>query len=194
VNAVSETSIKSRRRLDREEIYELGLALELAEKLQSEISQRRYRWPLRLYKERVVGQAYTAERSLDINLHDLVEFGIKYVETWRSTDPKPKVELGMGAEKKELNPLKGLVIVAEKELSSSKGIKGDNEMAALLLVKDLHRSISSGRTKLVEESLYRTIRKARGLQDSKDVDKSLKNVLRAFCSRNHLDIVLEATS
>ncbi len=188
VESVSEVNIRSRKRLDREEIYELGLSLELAKKLESVKARERYRWPLRLYKERVVGQAFTAEKGMDVDLHDLVEFSIRYIEAWRNMDPKPTVKV----DEEEVSPLEALTRVAERELSSNKGVKGDNEMAALLLVKDIHRAISSGRTDLVEEALFRVARKARGIQSGDDIDKQLRYVLHAFCTSRHLEMILEA--
>lgn len=188
VESVSEVNIRSRKRLDREEVYELGLSLELAKRLESVKAQEKYRWPLRLYKERVVGQAFTAEKSMDVDLHDLVEFSVRYVEAWRNMDPKPTVKVG----EEEVSPLEALIRVAERELSSNKGVKGDNEMAALLLVKDIHRAISSGRTDLVEEALFRVTRKARGIQGGDDVDRQLRYVLYAFCTSRHLEMMLEA--
>ena len=193
IDAVSNANIRRRRRLDKEEVYELGLSLEIGASAESDRAVRGLRWPLRLYKEAVVGQAYTAEKSMDLNLHDLIDFSVRYIKSWRNMDRKLTVKLG----DEEVSPMEALVALAERELSSRRGVSGDNEMAAYLLVKDLHRAISAGRMRLVEEALYRAARKSRGIRGpdgspNNKVDKQLSYVLYAFFREGHLRALLEA--
>jgi len=191
IDAISSINVRKRMRLDNEEVYELGLSLEIAKGAESEISVHDYRWPLRLYKESVVGQAYTAEKSMDLNLYDLIGFSIRYISSWRKLDPKPTVKIKEGDKEREVPPLEGLVILAERELSE-RGIKGDNEMAAYLLVRDLHRAISSRSVGFMEEALYRAARKSRGIREHKDADSQLKYILLEFFRKNHITNLLEA--
>ncbi len=193
IDAVSNANIKKRRRLDKEEVYELGLSLEIAASAETERAVHGLRWPLRLYKEAVVGQAYTAERCMDLNLHDLIDFSVRYIKSWRSMDRKLTVRLG----DEEVSPMEALVALAERELSSRRGVNGDNEMVAYLLVKDLHRAISAAGIRFVEEALYRAARKSRGISRSdgspnSKVDKQLSYVLYAFFNEGHLRALLEA--
>ncbi len=193
IDAVSNANIRRRRRLDKEEVYELGLSLEIGASAESDRAVRGLRWPLRLYKEAVVGQAYTAEKSMDLNLYDLIDFSVRYIKSWRNMDRKLTVKLG----DEEVSPMEALVALAERELSSRRGVSGDNEMAAYLLVKDLHRAISAGRMRLVEEALYRAARKSRGIRGpdgspNNKVDKQLSYVLYAFFREGHLRALLEA--
>ncbi len=193
IDAVSNANIRRRRRLDKEEVYELGLSLEIAASAETDRAVHGLRWPLRLYKEAVVGQAYTAERSMDLNLHDLIDFSVRYIKSWRSMDRKLTVKLG----DEEVSPMEALVALAERELSSRRGVSGDNEMVAYLLVKDLHRAISAGRMELMEEVLYRAARKSRAIRRSdgspnSGVDKQLSYVLYAFFNEGHLRAILEA--
>ncbi len=186
INMVSYTNLRSKRRLDKEEVYELGLSLDIALKAESSEAVSGYRWPVRLYKEAVVGQAYTAEKSLDLNLGDMINFMIRYASNWRKLSKKPTVKLN----NREVSPLEALIALAERELSSNKGVRGDNEMVAYLLVKDIHRAISSGKPSLMEETLYRAARKSRGARESGEVDGTLSYTLYTFFSRRHLEVLL----
>lgn len=182
---VSATNIRHGINLISEECYELDLSLQLAKELEREILN--LRWPLMLYKENIVGKAYTAEKVTMLDLSDLTKFAARYIEEVKSRISKRPIEVKWGDE--HISPLEALVKAAQIELSKQQ--EGDNELLLYIMVKDLYRSISTGREELMLDTLQRILRKAAQLKVSKEGEQ-LNWLLDPYSKREHMECIVNA--
>ncbi|MEM2897504.1 MAG: type I-A CRISPR-associated protein Cas8a2/Csx9 [Candidatus Bathyarchaeia archaeon] len=150
---LTETHIKKRPSIYKEELYNLDLSLSLAE---AGVVIEKDVFPFYLVTAELQGRAYTSTSSFEVNIIPYYDFSVKYLDTLR--------DLRIEATPTD-SFLRSLLEVARKELSG-KGISGDTDMTAFLVVKDLHRAISSGNKHYAEETLLRLFRKLNMLSQS----------------------------
>lgn len=190
LGAVTSINLRRRRGLESEEVYELSLSLEIANQLEGIEAIETYTWPLRLYKEKLVGRALTAEKSIMLDLHDLIVFSLRYINSWRKMENKPIVDI----KDKRMTPLEALLFLADMELR--RPISGDNEMLTFLFSKEIYKAISAGNKELMYEALYRLLRKAAAIlsadKEGKRCDKMLLMILNKFSATKHLEILIRA--
>ncbi|WP_010479713.1 type I-A CRISPR-associated protein Cas8a2/Csx9 [Thermococcus zilligii] len=187
--AITEAGIKGRVSLSTEELYEMKLAMKLAEENRS-IPEEVY--PVTLHLISLEGQVYTELKTVQLDLSGLSRYLNAYVERINalSTGGVPvRVELKEGKETVQKYPLWALAEIAEKELE--RGVNGDGEMLAYIFVKDLYRAINSGRKELIEDSVFRLFRQGRALlEGSGRASGELRKVLRAIMWQEHLEVLL----
>ncbi|RSN73289.1 type I-A CRISPR-associated protein Cas8a2/Csx9 [Candidatus Methanodesulfokora washburnensis] len=194
IRSVADVNIQARIQLENEEIYELRLSMGLAKRIATKKVVERYEWPLRIYKVAPVGKAFTAEKTLDLDLDRLVSFCSKYLEEYQKLEEKPFVNIGRKDEKEETDPLEAMIILAEEELT--RPVSGDNEMIVVILIKDLYRAINSSgnvRISLIKEALYRTLRKAKAIEKTEErVSWLLRRTMHEFSNENNIKCLLKA--
>ena len=181
---ITEAGIRGRLSLSTEELYEMKLAMKLAEE-NRDVPEEAY--PVVLHVISLEGQVYTELKTVQLDLSGLSRYLNSYVGRIKalSTGGVPlTVEL-----KEPKYPLWALVDVAEKELS--RGVTGDGEMLAYIFVKDLYRAINSGNKRLIEDSLFRLFRQGRALlEGNARASGELRKVLRAFMWKPHMEVLL----
>ncbi|RLF73296.1 MAG: type I-A CRISPR-associated protein Cas8a2/Csx9 [Thermoplasmata archaeon] len=171
--------------MESEEIYELKLSIWLAKEGRM-IKEEHY--PFQLHLISLMGQVYTATKTVEIDLRELQDYMMNYVRRVSGLKEKgynitidTKTQTG-------IYPLEALIDLAGRELDPRNRLSGDNEMLTYIMVKDIYRAICSGNRKLMEETLFRTFRHARGLiaGDTK-VDGWYKAVMAKFIWDKHLE-------
>lgn len=186
---ITEAGARGRVSLSTEELYEIKLAMKLAEE-NRHVPDDTY--PLMLHLISLEGQVYTELKTLQLDLSGLSRYLNAYVKRIRAAEiggVQLTVEVKEGGIKVRKYPLWALVDIAERELS--KGVSGDGEMLAYILVKDLYRTINSGKKELIEDSIFRLFRQGRALLEGKGhASGELKRVLRAFMWRDHLEAII----
>ncbi|MFA4646529.1 type I-A CRISPR-associated protein Cas8a2/Csx9 [Pyrococcus kukulkanii] len=186
---LTEAGISARISLSTEELYEMKLAMRLAETntlVPPEI------YPVVLHLISLEGQVYTELKTLQLDLSELSGYLQRYVENIE----KLKISgLQIMVETKEEGatvykyPLWALVDIAEKEIS--RGISGDNEMLVYIFVKDLYRAVNSGNKRLIEDAVFRLFRQGRALlEGSARASGELKRVLRVFMWKEHMGVLV----
>ena len=186
---LTEAGISGRVSLSTEELYEMRLAMKLAEEGRNVVEEV---YPVTLHLISLEGQVYTELKTIQLNLTGLSEYLTAYVKKIESL----KVGgLPLLVELKEKNvivrkyPLWALVDVAEKELW--KGINGDGEMLAYIFVKDLYRAINSGKKELIRDAIFRLFRQGRALlEGSGRASGEFRRVMRAFMWEEHLGVLV----
>ncbi|WP_175059589.1 type I-A CRISPR-associated protein Cas8a2/Csx9 [Thermococcus sp. 2319x1] len=186
---LTEAGISGRVSLSTEELYEIKLAMKLAEEnriLPEEV------YPVTLHLISLEGQVYTELKTLQLDLSGLSGYlnaYVKRINALATSGVQMTVKLKEGEAQVEKYPLWALVDIAERELS--KGVSGDGEMLAYIFVKDLYRAINSGDRKLIEDSVFRLFRQGRALlEGSGRASGQLRIVLKAFMWREHLGVLL----
>ncbi|ASJ02834.1 type I-A CRISPR-associated protein Cas8a2/Csx9 [Thermococcus profundus] len=175
--------------LSTEELYEMKLAMKLAEEGRN-VAEEVY--PVTLHLISLEGQVYTELKTIQLNLTGLSEYMTEYVKRIES--------VGIGGlpllvELKDRNatvrkyPLWALVDIAEKELW--KGVNGDGEMLAYIFLKDLYRAINSGRRELLRDAVFRLFRQGRALlEGSGRASGEFRKVMKTFMWQEHLGVLL----
>ncbi|GAB6135982.1 type I-A CRISPR-associated protein Cas8a2/Csx9 [Thermococcus prieurii] len=186
---ITEAGIHGRLSLSTEELYEMKLAMKLAEESRNVPGEV---YPLTLHLISLEGQVYTELKTLQLDLSSLSRYLNSYMGRIRalSAGGVPlTVELKEGKATVHKYPLWALVDVAEKELK--KGLNGDGEMLAYIFVKDLYRAINSGNKRLIQDSVFRLLRQGRALLDGNArASGELRKVLKAFMWKPHVEVFL----
>ncbi len=186
---ITEAGIRGRLSLSTEELYEMKLAMKLAEE-NRDVPEEAY--PVVLHVISLEGQVYTELKTVQLDLSGLSRYLNSYVGRIKalSTGGVPlTVEMKEGKATVHKYPLWALVDVAEKELS--RGVTGDGEMLAYIFVKDLYRAINSGNKRLIEDSVFRLFRQGRALlEGNARASGELRKVLRAFMWKPHMEVLL----
>ncbi|AFK22399.1 type I-A CRISPR-associated protein Cas8a2/Csx9 [Pyrococcus sp. ST04] len=187
--ALTDAGIESKARLDAEELYELKIAMKLAEEGRN-VPEKTY--PVTLHLISLEGQVYTELKTLQLDIGELSNYlatYIKKIENYMTMGVDLKVKLKEDNIEVEKYPLWALVDIAEKELRS--GVNGDGEMLAYILVKDIYRAVNTGRRELIEDSIFRLFRQGRGLlEGTGKASGELRKVLRAFMQEGHLEVLM----
>ncbi|MDI3476341.1 MAG: hypothetical protein PWQ79_1977 [Thermococcaceae archaeon] len=175
--------------LSTEELYEMKLAMKLAEEGRDVIEEV---YPVTLHLISLEGQVYTELKTTQLNLVGLSEYMTEYVKRIESSSIGGLhllVELKEGNATVRKYPLWALVDIAEKELW--KGVNGDGEMLAYIFVKDLYRAINSGRKELIRDAVFRLFRQGRALlEGSGRASGEFRKVMRTFMWQEHLGVLL----
>uniref|UniRef100_A0A7C2P274 Type I-A CRISPR-associated protein Cas8a2/Csx9 n=1 Tax=candidate division WOR-3 bacterium TaxID=2052148 RepID=A0A7C2P274_UNCW3 len=186
---ITEAGLSRRISFSTEEIYEMKLAMKLAEENRN-IPEDLY--PLTLHLVSIEGQAYTELKTLQLDLSSISRYLRSYAERIAGLSAGGidlMVELKEGDVTVWKYPLWALVDVAEKELSGE--LNGDGEMLAYVFVKDLYRAINSGNKTLIEDSIFRLFRQGRALLEGKgQASGELKKVLKIFMRKPHMEVLL----
>ncbi|NJE06347.1 type I-A CRISPR-associated protein Cas8a2/Csx9 [Thermococcus sp. M36] len=186
---LTEAGISDRVSLSTEELYEMKLAMKLAEEDRT-LPDGVY--PVTLHLISLEGQVYTELKTLQLDLSGLSRYLNAYVERIRALSASGlQMTVGLKEGKATVHkyPLWALVDIAEKELG--RGVNGDGEMLAYIFVKDLYRAINSGDRRLIEDSVFRLFRQGRALlEGSGRASGELRKVLKAFMWREHLGVLL----
>lgn len=189
---VTGAGLSGRISLSTEELYEIKLAMKLAEENRDVLEEV---YPLTLHLIQIPSKSskvYTELMTLQIDLSGLSRYLNSYVERVKGASAggiQLTVSLKDGEAIIPKYPLWALVDVAEKELSRS--VNGDGEMLAYIFVKDLYRAINSGRRELIEDSVFRLFRQGRALLEGRGrASDELRKVLRAFMWKAHLEVLL----
>jgi len=177
LRGLTETHIKRRPSLDKEEIYKLDLSLSLAE-TQTGIEKEVF--PYYLVTTEMQGRAYTSTSSFEVNIIPYYNFSVKYLETLKSSGM-----LGTPTE----NFLRKLLETARTELSS-KAVSGDTDLTAFIVVKDLYRAISSSNRHYAEETLHKLFRKLNMLSQSGNKECTWARKLYKFGTQANLKAML----
>ena len=186
---LTEAGTSGRISLSTEELYEMKLAMKLAEENRI-VPEEVY--PLTLHLISLEGQVYTELKTLQLDLSGLSKYLNTYVGRIRALSTsglQMTVELKEGKATVHKYPLWALVDIAEKELGRS--VNGDGEMLAYIFVKDIYRAINSGNGRLIEDSVFRLFRQGRALlEGSGRASGELRKVLKATMWREHLEVLL----
>ena len=186
---ITEAGIHGRLSLSTEELYEMKLAMKLAEENRDVPGEV---YPVVLHVISLEGQVYTELKTVQLDISSLSRYLNSYMERIKALSAGGiplTVELKEGNAKVPKYPLWALVDVAEKELK--KGLNGDGEMLAYIFVKDLYRAINSGDKRLVEDSVFRLFRQGRALlEGNARVIGELRKVLKAIMWKDHLEVLL----
>ncbi|AEH24649.1 type I-A CRISPR-associated protein Cas8a2/Csx9 [Pyrococcus yayanosii] len=186
---LTNAGIESRARLETEELYELKITMKLAEEKMNVLEEI---YPVTLHLISLEGQVYTELKTLQLDLRELSNYLLAYVErieNYMAMGVNLKVKLKEDNIEVERYPLWALVNIAERELR--KGIEGDRELLAYILVKDLYRAVNAGRKELIEDSVFRIFRQGRGLlEGTGKASGELRKVLRAFMQEHHLEVLV----
>ncbi len=179
-------NIDSESRIDNEELYELKMASWLADKKILNEKTMMCLYPVRLHVIGIAGNVYTEKKTIDIDLREVQGYFQQYSDKIKA--------LGIAGIKTKAatysTPLQALIDLAEKQLRSN--IAGDNEMLTFIFVKELHRAISSGNQKLLEEAIFRLFRQVNGLMQSEtqNVNRYFLMVMRSIMNSTHLQAML----
>jgi len=175
--------------LTTEELYEMKLAMKLAEEEKNIIDEV---YPVTLHVISLEGQSYTELKTIQLNLIELNNYITEYVKKIRASKVGSMsllVELKEGGATVKKYPLWALVDIAEKEVW--KGVKGDEEMLAYIFVKDLYRAINSGKKDIIQDSIFRLFRQGRALlEGSSRGSGEFRKVMRTFMWEEHLGVLL----
>ncbi|BAD84640.1 hypothetical protein, conserved [Thermococcus kodakarensis KOD1] len=175
--------------LSTEELYEMKLAMKLAEEGRDVIEEV---YPVTLHLISLEGQVYTELKTTQLNLTGLSEYMEEYVNRIESASMGGLpilVELKAGNATIQKYPLWALVDIAERELW--KGVNGDGEMLAYIFVKDLYRAINSGRRELIRDAVFRLFRQGRALlEGSGRASGEFRKVMKTFMWQEHLEVLL----
>ncbi|GEM_PF-4683015 len=188
VKWVADVAGERRRMLDVEEVYEMDLALGLAEMLSSG-GLGGLLWPVTVVRARKMGQVFVADRVVHLRLDRLVSFAARYREELGRLKGMG-YRLGVKWGDSEVTPLEWLVRRAELEVAARRGRDSSGEAVALLAVKDLYRAVEAGSVKLVEEALLRLARRAAATRDS--AGQRMDYPMNVFVSGRHLEALLRA--
>jgi len=170
-----------------EELYKLKLSYGLAS---SQIIIPREVYPLKIYEILIVGNAYTCTKTILIDLVESVNYFHAYINNLRSM---PLTSFAIKTKKGSYeNPMHAFLELAEREIQ--KRVSGDNSMLVLTFVKDLYRSIHTGRPTLIEETLLKVLRISHSILIAKKekVDPLLKETMKPFMHELHLSAVIYA--
>ncbi|ASJ04249.1 type I-A CRISPR-associated protein Cas8a2/Csx9 [Thermococcus barossii] len=175
--------------LSTEELYEMKLAMKLAEEGKT-VTENVY--PVTLHLISLEGQVYTELKTVQLNLSGLSDYLSSYVRKIESLSVGG-TQIFVELKEKNLTvrkyPLWALVDIAEKELG--KGVSGDGEMLAYIFVKDLYRAINGGRRELINDAIFRLFRQGRALlEGSGRASGEFRKVMRTFMWREHLEVLL----
>jgi CRISPR-associated protein Cas8a2/Csx9 subtype I-A len=169
-----------------EELYELRLSYDVASGervIPSEI------FPLKMYEISFIGNAYTCTKTILINLAESVEYFIAYINYLREI-----YKISFAIKIKDFqydNPLHALLELAEREIYER--VEGDNSLLLLTFIKDLYRAIHTGRSELVEETIFRLLRGSHSILTSNErVDSLLKKTLKSFMHEQHIKALISA--
>lgn len=186
---LTRAGISGRVSLSIEELYELRLAMKLAEEGRNIVEEV---YPVTLHLISLEGQVYTELKTVQFNLTGLSEYLTNYVkrlEAHKVGGIPLTVELKEGGTLVQKYPLWALVDVAEKELR--KGINGDGEMLAYIFVKDLYRALNSRRKELIRDAVFRLFRQGRALlEGSSRASGEFRKVMRIFMWDKHLEVLM----
>ncbi|EHR79726.1 CRISPR-associated protein Csx9 [Thermococcus litoralis DSM 5473] len=175
--------------LSTEELYEMKLAMKLAEEGRNVVEEV---YPVTLHLISLERQVYTELKTTQLNLAGLSEYMTKYmrkIEAISIGGLPLLVELKEGNATVQKYPLWALLDVAEKELW--KGVNGDGEMLAYIFVKDLYRAINSGRRELIRDAVFRLFRQGRALlEGSSRASGEFRKVMKTFMWQEHLGVLL----
>lgn len=184
LNLLTIAAMKSNAEIDSEEIYEMKLAIWLS-KEGKRIEEEHF--PYMLYHISLVGNVYTATKTLEIDLRELQDYMSKYVRNVAGLEEMGYKVIMNTKHQAGLYPLEALVDLAAREIRKGVEVSGDNEMLAYIIVKDLYRAISSGNKKIMEDTLFRIFRHARGLLEANSkANEWYKAVMRRFMWDIHL--------
>ena len=186
---LTEAGGRGRVSLSTEELYEMKLAMKLAEENRKPPDGV---YPVTLHLISLEGQVYTELKTLQLDLSGLsryLEAYVKRINALNTGGVRMTVELKEGKATVQKYPLWALVDIAEKELG--RGVSGDGEMLAYIFVKDLYRAVNSGRKELIEDSVFRLFRQGRALlEGSGRASGELRKVLKAVMWQDHLGVLL----
>lgn len=186
---LTEAGLSGRVSLSTEELYEMKLAMKLAEEGRN-VAEEVY--PVTLHLISLEGQVYTELKTLQLNLAGLTEYLTDYVrkiESLKVGGLSILVELRERGVTVRKYPLWALVDVAEKELW--KGVNGDGEMLAYIFVKDLYRAVNSGRKELIEDAVFRLFRQGKALLEGKGrASGEFRKIMRTFTWEEHLGVLM----
>ncbi|KUH32857.1 type I-A CRISPR-associated protein Cas8a2/Csx9 [Thermococcus celericrescens] len=175
--------------LSTEELYEMKLAMKLAEEGKNVVEEV---YPVTLHLISLEGQVYTELKTVQLNLAGLSEYMKEYLNRVGAVTIGGLpllVELKDGKATIQKYPLWALVDIAEKELR--KGVNGDGEMLAYIFVKDLYRAINSGRKEVIRDAVFRLFRQGRALlEGSGRASGEFRKVMRTFMWQEHLEVLL----
>ncbi|HIH73643.1 MAG: hypothetical protein PWP49_409 [Thermococcaceae archaeon] len=175
--------------LSTEEIYEMKLAMKLAEEGRT-VPEKVY--PVTLHLISLEGQVYTELKTVQLSLGELSSYMAEYVRRIEATSVGGLpllVELKEGGATVRKYPLWALVDIAERELRT--GVNGDGEMLAYIFVKDLYRAVNSGKKELIRDAVFRLFRQGRAvLEGSGRASGEFRKVMKAFMWREHLEVLL----
>ncbi|WP_324735719.1 type I-A CRISPR-associated protein Cas8a2/Csx9 [Thermococcus sp. SY098] len=182
---LTDANMKSGARIDSEELYELRLAMKLAEEGKN-VSEETY--PLTLHLISLEGNVYTELKTVQLDLRELQGYLSEYVKKVENLSIRG-INIMVETNDGSFYPLWVLVDIAETELR--KGVSGDNQMLAYIFVKDLYRAINSGNRELLQDSIFRLFRQGRALiEGSAKASGLLVKTLRAFMTEAHMEALL----
>jgi len=169
-----------------EELYGLKLSYAIAS---GERVISREMFPLKMYEISFIGNAYTCTRCILINLAESVEYLKAYINYLREIY---KISFAIKIKDTQYdNPLHALLELAEREIH--KRVEGDNSMLLLTFVKDLYKAIHTGRSELVEETIFRLLRISHSILTSDErIDSLLKKTLKSFMNEQHVRALISA--
>ncbi|RLG47816.1 MAG: type I-A CRISPR-associated protein Cas8a2/Csx9 [Thermoproteota archaeon] len=186
---LTEAGISGKIGLSTEELYEMKLAMRLAE-TNTFVPPEVY--PVVLHLISLEGRAYAELKTLQLDLSELTGYLQRYVENierLKISGLQVMVEIKEKGTMVYKYPLWALVDLAEEEISNE--VSGDNEMLAYIFVKDLYKAVNSGNKKLIEDAVFRLFRQGRALlEGSARVSRELKRVLKAFMWKEHMGVLV----
>lgn len=186
---LTEAGISGKIGLSTEELYEMKLAMRLAE-TNTFVPPEVY--PVVLHLISLEGRAYAELKTLQLDLSELTGYLQRYVENierLKISGLQVMVEIKEKGATVYKYPLWALVDLAEEEISNE--VSGDNEMLAYIFVKDLYKAVNSGNKKLIEDAVFRLFRQGRALlEGSARVSRELKRVLKAFMWKEHMGVLV----
>ncbi|RLE65825.1 MAG: hypothetical protein DRJ34_05710, partial [Thermoprotei archaeon] len=91
-----------------------------------------------------------------------------------------------------MDPLKALFVLAEREARTN--ISDDNEMIAFIAAKDIYRAVNSRNYKLLENTLFRLLRKSSVVRSGDRYSYEVSVVFRAFSKVSVVNAILNAMS
>jgi len=218
---LTDLSIKNRYILEAEELFEFSMAFDIIRDVNINLDNfmNNEVYPIRVYKVSFMGNVYLAKSVYDLSFSELIRFTNNYLKSLRSIPgwnkifylPPPKDDKNSKNKSKKseskqedskidmdllyangLTPLEQLLHIANRAIGSKKN--PDNEMISFIMVKDIYRSVMSHNISVLEQSLYRILRKyvQYDASESKNIDKSLKATLYRFANIEHTKILLKS--
>ncbi len=215
LDILTELNIENKYSLDAEELFEFYIAFDVAKGYKNDIDKLTNNeiYPIRIFKTGKMGNVFMAKSVYDVNFNRLIDFTSKYVAKIKSLNdtrlyyyPGQKTkqkkseknaeeditEIKDSTLKEGRTPIEQLLDIAQASITSSNS--GDNELTSLIMIKDIYRSIMSHNVIVLEQSLYRIIRKYAQYSDSNS--KSIKPWLIAslwrFSNIGNIKAILES--
>jgi len=192
IHTVSSSNIRLKKSLEYEEIYEFLLSLDLAEREKATKEHQEYLWPLRIYKENLERNVFVAKKVYDIDLSMLLDFCKKYYNNIDTLRIMGEREYRIKLYQESMDPLKALFVLAEREARTN--ISDDNEMIAFIAAKDIYRAVNSRNYKLLENTLFRLLRKSSVVRSGDRYSYEVSVVFRAFSKVSVVNAILNAMS